>query len=98
MQITWITSPISIAFAQNYLSPEVYFPALPMTEPILMSIQLWVPFFNFIQFVTGVSNVCVSWIGALGSLDELQTIFSAKIKKMRLAAAAKQQEKKPRDD
>ncbi|TCD62769.1 hypothetical protein EIP91_006413 [Steccherinum ochraceum] len=36
MRLTWMTSPLSLIFAQKYLSPE-----------------LWVPFFNFVQFVLG---------------------------------------------
>ncbi|KAI0348508.1 hypothetical protein BDW22DRAFT_1350736 [Trametopsis cervina] len=36
LKVSWVTSPLSIAIAQNYLSPE-----------------LWVPFFNFVTFLTG---------------------------------------------
>ncbi|KZT05976.1 uncharacterized protein LAESUDRAFT_654759 [Laetiporus sulphureus 93-53] len=36
LRVTWMTLPLTIVFAQRYLSPE-----------------LWVPFINLVQFITG---------------------------------------------
>ncbi|CAL1695521.1 unnamed protein product [Somion occarium] len=62
MRLTWMTSPLTLVFAQRYLSPE-----------------LWVPFFNFVQFVLG-------------------TYFNTQLKKARLAAEAKKNQKKREEE
>ncbi|EIN14079.1 hypothetical protein PUNSTDRAFT_110213 [Punctularia strigosozonata HHB-11173 SS5] len=36
LRVTWVTSPLTLVFAQNFVAPE-----------------LWVPFFNMVQFVLG---------------------------------------------
>ena len=59
--VTWITSPTAIIFAQTFLPSEVRgFPHFILTpcdhfcSQLLFSAQFEVPFFNLVQFCTGV--------------------------------------------
>jgi len=59
--VTWITSPTAIIFAQTFLPPEVrgfsFRPATIWTLSLTssaFSVQFELPFFNLVQFCTGV--------------------------------------------
>jgi peroxisomal membrane protein 2 len=63
-QVMWVSSPLSLLFAQKFLSPEVC--DHTHSRKVLNDespsdagstfIQLWVPFFNLVSFVLGVSS------------------------------------------
>ena len=78
-----------------------------MTSPVytvfaqqFLPAELWVPFFNFMQFLTGVSRSPQA--GSIESrelglnMTDGQTYFNTKLKKMRLEAEAKA--KKDKED
>jgi hypothetical protein len=50
--------------------------------------QLWVPFFNMLSFVMGVSHCCLNTRCTNDTI--LQTYFNFKVKRMRMAALARE--------
>ena len=67
-----------------------------MTSPVytvfaqqFLPAEMWVPFFNFMQFLTGVSVPDTPVILVAAADCSVQTYFNTKLKKMRVEAEEK---------
>jgi len=87
--------------AQKFIPVEVL--TIPPSRKRLLNgfIQLWVPFFNAIQFVLGV-RMCMHFFFRLCSQSiPIQTYFNMRVKALKMAAAKKEKlarEKEERKD